>query len=885
LKFESGQLVQRHVNSLLLTAFVNQDQSANVRVTTKLHEFFDNNPSKYESFVKFLLRIANGNETGMQGSYNALIKGTIFDGKMSLKDAAGKALVKLDFVKKTYDDRVSAYTAQLQDAGERQTRAINAINKALDNYKNSFLLGYLAENGFIPSAGMPTGLVPFTKDSYSMQHDWYGDRGTRRDITQHLSQAISMYSPGRQVVINEWAYRSEGIYLKTDYEHARRYVLRRCSNCGFATIAPENIGNDECPMCHRQNMHGLKDKFGRLPSFTEVIEPAGFTVAYSSEPQRKVTDGGAAITQPLLLEMSPWDQHNINGSKVVMRKGTEKSRILFYNNGIGLGFALCSHCGRMVPEMPDNNLPLSNHLSLLDDSRCAGNARENIRRHVLLTAQYPTDIVEMRFYDEVGGEINDVTTLYSLGTVITQELTKYLGIRDDEISFGYNQDYNSIFIFDTALGGAGYSIHLLEYKNTIFEKALVALESCDCDKACLKCLINRRTQWYSNYLDRHKAIEWLKMEKKSRTAPDEVKAIFDDAVTITGDFVSEISNLDSDDNIESITVFIDSNVDEWDDDEFSLSASLFNRHFSTTLVSNQTLIDALRVNSNKIPLLGTIYKRDIKTTDFEAESYKPLMLVKLLDGSSRLYFALDGSNSYNEHWGECENVYYTSHGLDFNIFDIQPDTLFPQGNDITSLFRLHEESCLISDLFGLLTKHDEDRWETIKSFVNGKRVDITYNEKYLNTPLGCMILANMVKAIPTELGVTLGSVKCYFPEHLNNSNSWGSRLMDNFYDSKERNRYLTACLLQLVNRDVQIKMLDNQPHFRWIELKGPDFTFSIYPDGGIANGWKLRYNDSQKEYGDVGYDENLLLFNKNAHVGIQYVIDFHKTGDNGDSVS
>jgi Distinct helicase family with a unique C-terminal domain including a metal-binding cysteine cluster len=872
LKFESGQLVQRHVNSLFLTGFIIINHNTNVRVTTKLREFFDDRSSRYENFVNYLLRIANGNDTGLEDSYIALIKGTIYGGKISLKDAAEKALVKLQFIKKIYEDRVSAYTVQLEDAGSRQRKA---IEKALENYMDSFFLGYIAENGFIPSAGMPTGLVPFTKDIYSMQNDWYKDRGTHQDITQHLSQAISMYSPGRQVVINELTYRSEGIYLKTDYEHASRYVLQRCSHCGFATIAPESTG-DKCPVCHHHDMHGLKDKLGKLSPFTEVIEPAGFTVAYSSEPQRRVVDSGIVVTQPLLLEMQPWRQENINGSKVLMRQGSEKSRILFYNNGCGLGFALCSHCGRMVAETADNEAPLSNHISLLDNSRCVGTERDNIRRHVLLTAQYPTDIVDIKFFDKDSKEIEDVTTLYSLGTVITQELTKYLGVRDDEISFGYNQDYNSIFIFDTAIGGAGYSIHLPEYKNIIFNNALAALKSCDCEKACLKCLINRRTQWYSNYLDRQKAKEWLEMEQMSRTAPKEIKAIFDDAVTMTGDFVSEISNIDSDNGIASITVFIDSNVDEWDDDEFSLSASIYGKHFPVSLASSESLVENLRVNPNKIALLGTIYKRGIMIGNVSQPSYLPLMQVNLVNGSTRLYFTLAGSLSYNEHWGECERVYSTANKLNLELKNVVLDDLFNQGNDITSLFRLHEDTCHIKDLFELITKQNEDKWDVIKSFVRGKRVEVSYNEKYLNTPLGCLILANMVMAIPTVLNLKLGSVNCYFPKHLKNSNRWGSKLMDNFGTTEDRNYFLIECLDVLVNKDVNIKLLDNQPHFRWIELKGSDFTLSIYPDGGIANGWKLRYNDSQSEYQTVDYDEDLLLINANPHVGIQYIIDFKR---------
>lgn len=872
LKFESRQLVQRHINSLLFTNFVIQNLNANVKVTTKLREFFGDATSKYVSFSAYLLRIANGEDTKMEDSYRSLIRGTVLEGNLELKDAAVNTLVKLQFIKKIYDDRLSAYAMQLKDTSERQRKA---IEKAQDNYKDSFLLGYFAENGFIPSAGMPTGLVPFTKDIYSIHNDWYKDGGTHRDITQHLSQAITMYSPGRQVIINELAYRSEGIYLKTDYNKAGRFALQRCNNCGFATIAPTKLG-DECPMCHEHKMHGLNDKHGKETPFTEIIEPAGFTVSYSSSPKRKVEYPGASLTRPLLLEMQPWEKGKTNSAKVLMRRGTEKSRILFYNNGIGAGFALCSHCGRMVTEDSNNDNPLSNHISLLDNTRCVGNERENIRRHVMLTAEYPTDIVEMKFYDAENNEIIDISTLYSLGTVITQELTKYLGVRDDEIAFGYNPDYKSIFIFDTALGGAGYSIHLPEYKNIILDNALASLKSCDCEKACLKCLINRRTQWFSQYLDRYRAIEWLEMERMSRTAPAEIKSIFEDALCMTGDFVSEILNLDTEEAIDSITIFIDPNIDNWDDDEFALSASLFNKHFIVNLVTDETIMPKLRVHSNKAGLLGIIYKRNIRIIEKKQKSFLPLMQIRMKDGSAHLYFTTKGSTAYNSQWGECKRVYYTSHALPIKVREIDLDSLANQHEHVTCLLRLHEDSCCIRSLLEVLVNQQKEKWDVIKSVIKGKYVQVSYNEKYLNTPLGCMILANLIRGMPNVLGVKIGEITCYFPTHLKNSNSWGNRLIDNFLSVEDRNEFLSDCFKKIVNKDVDIILLNNLPHFRWIELKGNDFTLSLYPDGGISNGWKLRFRESQEEYPKIDLDENLTLINTNPHAGIQYIIDFQK---------
>lgn len=146
----------------------------------------------------------------------------------------------------------------------------------------------------------------------------------------------------------------------------------------------------------------------------------------------------------------------------------------------------------------------------------AGNGGAKIRRHVLLVGRYQTDFVEVKFYDEKSFEITDPTTLYSLGVIISRKLTEFLGVNEGEIDFGYNGQYNSIFIYDTALGGAGYSPLLCEYKDTVLDLAREALSKKCCAKACTRCLVDRMSQWYIGYLDRQKAFEWLEMEYETR---------------------------------------------------------------------------------------------------------------------------------------------------------------------------------------------------------------------------------------------------------------------------------------------------------------------------------------------------------------------------------
>ena len=134
----------------------------------------------------------------------------------------------------------------------------------------------------------------------------------------------------------------------------------------------------------------------------------------------------------------------------------------------------------------DDKHPLALHKHLLAGKECQGTENDgaNIRRNVLLVGRYQTDLVEIKFYDANSNPIIDPNTLYSLGAILSRKLTEILGINDGEIDFGYNESYNSIFIYDTALGGSGYSPLLFDYKDEVFKAAYDALKGCNCDKAC-----------------------------------------------------------------------------------------------------------------------------------------------------------------------------------------------------------------------------------------------------------------------------------------------------------------------------------------------------------------------------------------------------------------
>lgn len=505
-KLNSAQVVQRHINSYLLGKFV-QDLGG-IGVRDSIEEFFSSLCGKFKFYLK-----DKSKTSALDEAYRHLVAKSCLENQ-TLNESIEECLKRMDEIRQIYEERREALDFSKNDAinaGDKS--AVSAINDRLKSLKDSFGLGYLAEQNFLPSAGIPTGLVEFNRTCKENC-----DRSDKKMPTQHLSRAIAMYAPGKQVVINEWCYRSSGIVFKSKFDEAKRDIIQNCARCGYSQVV---LGSplENCPKCGGK-MVGFK---GMGEKFTEAVEPAGFSVDWrgSVSPTRIVqNDNTMSFTQPLLMQMEPWPEQG-SKNKIAMRTSTGASEILFYNSGVNqTGFMLCPHCGRMESESDDPKVleKFIEHKHLQTGKSCdgAGNAGAKIRRHVVLVGRYQTDFVEVKFYDEKNLEITDPTTLYSLGVIISRKLIEFLGVNEGEIDFGYNGLYHSIFIYDTALGGAGYSPLLCEHKDVVLDLAREALREKCCSKACSRCLVDRYSQWYINYLDRQKALEWLEMEYEKR---------------------------------------------------------------------------------------------------------------------------------------------------------------------------------------------------------------------------------------------------------------------------------------------------------------------------------------------------------------------------------
>lgn len=883
---KSVQVVRRHVNAYLFSQFVNQNDGMDIN--DRVVSFFGPEIGKgYNGFLGMLDGIFDrGADDVLVTGYKKIVKDTAFHAT-DISDAAHMAKQDISLVYDIYKKRQESLQKVIEDAEglSEKSRAAKSARCQKENFEETNLLSFLAENGFLPSAGIPTGLVECDLSGKN------NEGGRDKSPSMHLSQAISCYAPGTQVVKNEWSYKPAGIVMKTRYDDATaRYLLQRCSNCGYATIS-YGTGVGLCPKCgERDTMCGVdfNNPFIRNIHFTEVVEPAGFAIDYNQTASRCIRDKASLnYIQPVLLEMEDWREHK-SSAKMEIRTSTPKSQILFYNRGTsGNGFAFCPYCGRMEPENADvRRLPLVGHKHLRTSLQCEGGLDNGsrIRRNVLLVGRYQTDFVEIRFYGSEDNLVTEKSTLCSLGVIISRSLTDLLGIDDGEVDFGYNSAHHSIFIYDTALGGAGYSLLLRNYRDKVLEKARKSLSSCNCERACTHCLIDRKSQWFINDLDRKKALEWLETESKAKIVSESIKTIFPDAVKLTSDIVTEIYAATRDRSLQSINVFLSGDPKTWNPDQFG-----FGRTFSELELNGVSIIYIL----DRIPditcldagslssVLPALMKFSFRIASNQNPQARPLAIITYASGIRKMFFGSDLTRSYDSDWGNG-TLYVTENPPEIRSETYDAVRAVARLRSGASVFRIYCDSST-SDLLSTLESFEKEKWSAIFEKLSGRSVEVNYTDRYLVSPIGCYMVAHLLKSISDKhnikfSGITFSLLKPN--SHYSNNN--GILLTDDFCDEKSRNDFLTDCiesLLQITPTFIE-GYRGYVQHDRCLTITDKKVQLAIRPDAGIAYGWDVKRPCGVK-YEDLQQDKNINipLFNKAARQGILYTIVYNECGE------
>lgn len=865
----SPPIIQRHVNALLFGLFVRLTGGINVK--ENVSNFFGleasdcRNPAlDFSAWIagpppELLKRIEKikSNTVHHSKSLEALVASS----QEQLENLCERTQSRVDYLKSSID-------RLLQENFSSDSPAIKSLEYELQRFQRQHLLKYLVEEEFLPGAGIPIGVMEFNttiredliqkKSAHSASNE---DNPYRMDDipSYHFTRALVEYAPGREVVIDGWVYKSAGIMMRTPFNDQRMLKVRYCPNCGNQQIISGDF-NDTCALCGNTSFRGVLPSGG---SFTEVIEPAGFSVDLFSEPKRKVTPNrGVHHVEPLLLNMDKWPQKK--AAALDIRTGSEHSEIMYYNLGNGCGFAVCTVCGKTEPMYGSgsNMHHLDGHKRLKggkennDSTRCSGSDLSfKIRTNVVLAGRIQTDICEIRFRDKHNNYCNDESLLTTLAVALKWEFTKYTGIDEGEIDFGLRQNrinsdtFRSVFIFDTAKGGAGYATQIPAMIKELLSNAVARLKKCTCQKCCANCLVDRNSQWHLEKMDRHLVIEWYDNQLERITVPQEFCVLSEKIYPELYSFEQALYYKLAQENTKEVRLFVSGDISKWDLEEWPLSRELKRRFVLGTKIS--FIVDSWKSTGNIVHDFNIYSQIRSWANIYTSNKSNPQLM-----GLRPLAQLVNTGNSVWSWFAQNTNQLPAPDGeWDENV----PEIVFVVGCGSETL-ELHEvpvpqntPNLSMKDCYYQAEKMQLSRYgsyclstwfqkelEVVETIKN-KEISVFYSDTYLMSPLGCMLFCEILRSLVAKYSVTINSVSLILAQFEEKNSRRDNKIFRNFPDNSNRNAFLKEVLICNGFKDVHIDCLEKKKmeHFRYLEIETDTHCVTIRPDGGVANGWSV----------------------------------------------
>jgi len=910
-RFESPNIVQRHLNSYLFAKFVNTRLYGGLAITGDIGSFFGfsdliiNNfidDTTYANFRNYLIDLRNSDDELTARGIANISRNTILE-RRSYYELVSECLNKIEHSNDTFTENLNELNQNIIELTTNGYLPNSPAIKSLTYKKGSFLgknlLGYLAEKLFLPNANMPTGVVEFDITNTSNIQRRLGRLNQQNDNLQednssfslvsenpsfHISRALTDYAPGRQVILNQYCYTSAGIQLKSRWNEQSMLRVSKCAN-GHTSLSIIHHQNCQCG-ANLQPVHPEA-----IQNYTVAIEPAGFCVDYNQEPTRIIDNDEFSIVDTELINTTEWEE-GTNTFMIETRSSMNDSEIMYYNNGGGYGYAVCIHCGRSHKETgighADDNM-MNPHRRLRGGRRenpqnndiCSGNDINmyGITRNVLLIGRLQTDFVELRFSN--GAQyIENIESVRSLGVVFSQELAHHIGINESEISYGikHYHGYSTIYLYDTAKGGAGYSNQFVLYSQDIFDASRIRLSACECTKACTKCLVNRASQWHLDELDRNKALEWLDSEFASRTAtPTQIRLFSPNAKRVTRDINSELNNWIDRRNVEELIFFMSGNINVWRIEQWKLLNEVKQQKYVHNKLVKFVLTES--------PIIDrTIYLEIIRLKSWasvyilnqQINSIVPLAIIICSgdqDNSSRNFYSMNRNNSFDENWGLQEAVFTDNLNINLDITEFNP--VLPN-NENTHLLYLTQQRTSSRQVAHLLRdqiiRDIPNFWERINNRFRDKTVTVSYSDRYVLSKFSSMLLLQFIDRISEILGLNIEQLQLNLSP-IENKFRPAFKVWNNWNFNQERSDFIQNAIHDFDNIG-NVIINDSEPaaHYRQLIIESEENIMIIQPDGGFGQGWSFDRHFGRGDYEEIDCTEDMNIYNSTGYNGIQYII-------------
>lgn len=866
LSFASENIIYRHVCATLFAHFLStaritlNDPLGNFIMGTDINRRVPSSYS-YQGYIAFLNQLRNGThpeQAKIENDCTDLVCGTAlqivpFSSLIDYAEAKIKVIYEIIFnLINTIDDQIITTT---------NPKYKTKLEITLKNFWNKNLFSYLGEKDYLPNAYMPTNVTDLIIDHSGKRNVSNPQRET------HL--AITEYAPGRDVVVSEMIYKSCGIAMQNPYGSQVEENVSIC-DCGYVTKQSIVNTNVVCPNCGDL----LKPLFkGQTNNSTLCIEPIAF---YAEEGSRHRSSSNRGYhSKPALLDTQPWPSTSA-GQAYFARTPQGDSSVLYVNEGNGCGYALCPWCGRMEAENSiqnggRNDLPgklhQTSHARPDSGIKCSNT---NIQRNVVLTSEIKTNLTEIRIIGHRTLSAQEsLNLLYSLGTVMSRKYAEMLGIESDEIDFGII-DANTFFIFDTHCGGSCYSNRLSSQNllERLFDCSKRHLKSCSCSKSCTNCLVDRKSQFNVEKLDRQLAIEWLDWEFSQRNIiPHGLSQLMPNATIskITTPIENRLCQIIQQGTYAWAKYFMDAKP-IMSSDLFSQIKHDLQVAVSTLGKSITLLIDDIRINNLSLQALCDLQQHSSLFNQHACRWTRLANLYPILATDSELIVM------YKDN---ADEGYYqiSNYSTDFTI---KNEMAF---NPISLLAGKGTDSNRIYDSINMddyLTKILGTGMKNVTNYINGNGyqntfVDIEYTDIYVKSPSACVLLCSVIKQFVEKYNLRINSFTVNTTDDFDSSRNY---FMDeNFRGKRDRDNYLSDCAQILLNTDVIINTGRLLSHDRLLLFTGvgTNLHFELEPNGGFAHGWKLE-DEYTHAFADKDYPitDNFYMFNSRHNIGIKF---------------
>ncbi|MGO8236097.1 DEAD/DEAH box helicase [Rhizobium ruizarguesonis] len=553
----SRPIVQRHVNAYLLRRFMVERGGDALRMTIGSFmgtpaKLGDPRPLMGErpvSMFKVWLA-APSTATSVAADLEKLVRHSVLEGETLLTDASRTIIEELqgNFENEWDGLLVLARDEGVKDAGKSR------MGMELTRLCEEFLLSALADRGFLPGHGFPTGVVTFLP--HKPRKDEAVDGGRMNRLTgpqRSLDLAIRDYAPGSEIVLDGLVHKSAGVLLNwkrpASEEHIRDVQSLKyhwsCDRCGTSDTARSRM--PECPVCAATVWN------------RPYIRPAGFSVDVRDKvhAETDIISYVAPEEPSVSARASPWTSLPV--PEMGRFRSSPEGAVYYSNRGqTKNGYALCLHCGRAAPDHqalengdvdPTLGSPLAQHPPLRwkrgeDASRCQGNDNAwAVRRNLELGYEISTDVFELQPSSSL-----KKPAATALVIAMREGIARILGIEADEMGYATQtsegllaQHARSILIFDRAAGGAGFSASIASRLPAVLGEARTVLECRNpgCVTGCAACVLVSDAPFEDGGLDRTAALRYLINHLTFQDALDEEDRLSPDA-TISISVVDEV---------------------------------------------------------------------------------------------------------------------------------------------------------------------------------------------------------------------------------------------------------------------------------------------------------------------------------------------------------